>query len=295
MKILSLQSSVAYGYVGNAAAIFPLQRLGFEAWPVDTVQFSNHPGYGGFTGAVHPPEHVRAILDGLAAAGVLDDCDGVLTGYVGDAESGAAAVAAVARVKATNPRALYLCDPVMGDDCSGIYVRAGIPALMAGPALASADIVTPNRFELEMLAGCPVANLADAIAAARLLLAKGPRLVVATSLAAGPGLAGGGDSADLAGGGDIACLAVTADSAWSVTTPRLPFDPAINGAGDLLSALLLAHRLRGAAPPEALATALSSLFGILQATLALGRRELALVQAQDQLVRPSRLFTAQAI
>lgn len=280
MKILSLQSSVAYGYVGNAAAIFPLQRLGFEAWPVDTVQFSNHPGYGAFTGAVHPPEHVRAILDGLAAAGVLDSCDGVLTGYVGDAASGAAALAAVAQVKAANPQAVYLCDPVMGDDGSGIYVRPGIPALMAGPALACADIITPNRFELEVLAGCPVASIADAVAAARLLLAKGPRLVVATSLAAADG---------------IACVAVTAQGAWVVTTPRLPFDPPVNGAGDALSALLLAHILRGAPPAQALAAALSSLFGILQATLALGRRELALVQAQDELVRPSRLFTARPI
>jgi pyridoxine kinase len=165
----------------------------------------------------------------------------------------------------------------MGDDNSGIYVRDGIPALMAGPALACADIVTPNRFELEMLAGRPIAHLGDAVTAARLLLAKGPRLVVATSLTMADG---------------IACAAITADGAWSLITPRLPFDPAVNGAGDLLSALLLAHCLRGLAPPEALAAALSSLYGILQVTLTLGRRELALVQAQEELVKPSRSFAA---
>lgn len=276
MKILSLQSAVAYGHVGNSAAVFPLQRLGIEAWPVDTVQFSNHPGYGAFAGAVHPPEHVRAVLDGLAAAGALDDCDGVLTGYLGDAASGEAALTAVARVKAANPAALYLCDPVMGDE-GGLYVRPGIPDLMAGPMLAAADIVTPNRFELALLAGHPAGDMGEAVAAARSLLARGPRLVVATSLPAPDG---------------IACLAVCEDGAWSVTTPRLPFDPPVNGAGDCLAALLLAHALRGLPPPEALALAVSGLYGVLEATLALGRRELALVQAQDQLVRPSRLFAA---
>lgn len=273
MKILSLQSAVAHGHVGNSAAVFPLQRLGIEVCPVDTVQFSNHPGYGAFAGQVHPPEHVRAVLDGLAAAGALDECDGALTGYLGDAACGEAVLAAIARIKAANPAALYLCDPVMGDDGSGLYVRPGIPEVLAGPMLAAADIVTPNRFELEVLGGG-----GDPVAVARRLLARGPRLVVVTSL----------DEGD-----KIACLAVSADGAWTVATPRL--DLAVNGAGDCLSALLLAHLLTGAEPPEALARAVSGLFGVLSATLSLGRRELALVQAQDELVRPSRLFTAAPI
>lgn len=273
MKILSLQSAVAFGYVGNSAAIFPLQRLGFEVCPVDTVQFSNHPGYGGFGGQVHAPQHVGAVLDGLARAGVLADVDGVLTGYLGDAANGEAVLAAVGRVKAANPRALYLCDPVMGDDGGGLYVRPGIPDFLAGPALASADIVTPNRFELELLAGGPARSLAEAAPAARRLLAKGPRMVVATSLDDG-----------------ATCLVTTADGAWAVQTPLLPFAPPVNGAGDTLAALFLAHCLRGKAPAEALSLAVSSLFGVLEATLALGRRELALVQAQQELVLPSRLF-----
>lgn len=273
MKILSLQSAVAYGHVGNSAAVFPLQRLGIEVWPVDTVQFSNHPGYGAFAGQVHPPAHVRSVLDGLAAAGVLDECDGVLTGYLGDAASGEAAIAAIARVKAANPAALYLCDPVMGDDGSGLYVRPGIPAVMAGPLLAAADIVTPNRFELEVLAGP-----GEPVAAARRLLARGPRLVVVTSL-------GTGD--------EITCLAVTTEAAWAVATPRLGL--AVNGAGDCLAALLLAHLLHGLGPAEALSRAVSGLFGVLEATVALGRRELALVAAQEELVAPSHRFAARRI
>lgn len=280
MKILSLQSAVAYGHVGNSAAMFPLQRLGFEVWPVDTVQFSNHPGHGGFGGQVHAPDHVRAVLDGLARLAVLDACDGVLTGYLGDAANGGAALAAVARVKAGNPRALYLCDPVMGDEGCGLYVRPGIPEFLQGPGLAAADIVTPNRFELELLSGRPVGSLAEAAEAARLLLTRGPKVVVVTSLA---------DSDCLA------CLTVTAGGAWAVRTPRLPFDPPINGAGDTLAALFLAHCLRDRAAPEALSLAVSSLYCVLETTLALGRRELALTQAQQHLVQPSHLFPPSAI
>lgn len=279
MKILSLQSAVAYGHVGNSAAIFPLQRLGFEVLPVDVVQFSNHPGYGTFTGQIHPAEHVRAILDGLAAAGALDHCDAVLSGYLGDAANGPALLAAVARVKAARPRALYLCDTVMGDE-GRLYVRPGIPEFLGGPALAAADIVTPNRFELELLSGLAAGSLPEAVLAARALQGKGAKMVVATGL----------EDGDI-----VACLVVTALGAWVVRTPRLPFDPPVSGAGDALAALFLGHCLRGKAAPEALSLAVSSLYCVLEATLALGRRELALIQAQNELVEPSRLFPPQSI
>lgn len=269
MKILSLSSAVAFGHVGNSAIGFPLQRLGFEVWPVDSVQFSNHPGYGGFGGAVND---VRPVLDGLGKLGVLDRCDGVLTGYLGDAANGAAALEAVARVRAAHPGALVLCDPVMGD-AGRLYVRPGIPELMRDALVPAADVVTPNLFELEQLAGP-----GEPVPAARRLLARGPKLVVVTSA---------GDGAT--------CLAVTADAAWAVRTPLVPLDPPANGAGDLLAALLLAHVLRGRPAPEALSLAVSSLYGVLQATHRQGRRELALVAAQEELVTPSVLFAAEAV
>ncbi|HTH17317.1 MAG TPA: pyridoxal kinase PdxY [Magnetospirillum sp.] len=275
MKILSLQSSVAYGYVGNSAAMFPLQRLGFEVIAVNTVQFSNHPGYGHWGGTVLEAEHVRAVVDGLEHVGALAECHAVLSGYLGDAATGPAVLEAVARVRAHRPQALFLCDPVMGDDTGGLYVRAGIPEFLSEQLLPAADIVTPNRFELERLSGLPAATLAEAVEAARALLAHGPRVVVATSIADGSG---------------IACLAVTADGAWAVRTPRLPFDPPVSGAGDTLAALLLAHLMRGEDAPEALSLAVSSLYGVLDKTYALHRRELALVQAQGEIATPSRLF-----
>ncbi|MGE5506671.1 MAG: pyridoxal kinase, partial [Actinomycetota bacterium] len=138
MQILSLSSAVAYGHVGNRAAVLPLQRLGFEVWPVDTVQFSNHPGHGGFAGTVARAEDVAALVDGLARLGVLDRCDGLLTGYLGDAGTGAAALAAHAGMRAD---ALYLCDPVMGDEGPGVSVRPGIPDFMRERALPAADVV----------------------------------------------------------------------------------------------------------------------------------------------------------
>lgn len=274
MKILSLQSAVAFGHVGNSAAVFPLQRLGFEVWPVDTVQFSNHPGYGQWAGAVHAPDHVRAVVDGLSRVGALAGCDAVLSGYLGEAGTGAAVLEAVARVRRQNPAATYLCDPVMGDD-SRLYVRDDIPGFLVARALPAADVVTPNRFELELLSGRAVADMPDAVLAARAVLDLGPRVVVVTSLR---------------DGASISCLAVTAEGAWAVRTPRLAFDPPVNGAGDCLAALLLAHLLRGEAAPEALSLAVSSLYGVLEKTRSLGRRELALVQAQDEIALPSRLF-----
>lgn len=280
MQILSLQSAVAHGHVGNSAAVFALQRLGFQVARVDTVQFSNHPGHGGFRGAIHPAAHVAELVAGLDEAGVLADCHGVLTGYLGEAGSGEAALSAVDRVKQARPGAPWLCDPVMGDDGPGVYVRPGIPDFMRERALPRADILTPNRFELELLAGQPAGSVANAVTAARSLLARGPRLVVATSL-------GTAEAAR--------CLAVTADGAWMVETPVLPLAPAVNGAGDLLSALLLARVLDGAAPPRALALAVAAVYGVLERTGRRGGREMALVDAQDELCRPSHDFPPIAI
>lgn len=275
MNILSLSSAVAFGHVGNSAVVPPLQRLGFEVWPVDTVQFSNHPGYGRFQGAVLPAAQVVAVVRGLAELGVLAQCDGLLTGYLGDPGSGEAALAARAGM---TPGGLWLCDPVMGDDGTGLYVRPGIPDFMRDRAVPGCDVLTPNRFELELLTGVPVGTLSEAAAAARLLLARGPRAVFVTSL-----------------GDGTHCLAVTAAGAWTVATPKLPFPDPVNGAGDLLAALLLARLLEGSAAAAALSGAVSSLFAVLLRTLELGRRELALVAALDGMMRPERVFEATAL
>lgn len=280
MPILSIQSHVAYGHVGNAAAVFPLQRLGWEVWPVHTVLFSNHPGYGAFEGAVTPVDTVEAVLAGIAARGVLSDCEAVLSGYIGQAALGRAILRAAEAVRAANPSALYVCDPVMGDRVGGVYVAADIPDFMRAEAVPAADILLPNHFELEVLTGGPVADLDAAAEAAHALRARGPGIVVVTSF----------ERAD-APPGAVEMLIVTTDGVWLVETPRIDFEIAPNGAGDLLAALFTGQYLRLGDPVAALAEAAAAVYAVLEATKAAGRRELALVAAQAALVAPARRFT----
>ncbi len=273
--ILSIQSSVVYGHVGNSAAVFPLQRLGREVWPIHTVQFSNHPGYGERSGQVFPGAHVRDLVDGIARRGVLARCAAVLSGYLGDPAVGEAVLHAVARVRAANADALYCCDPVIGDSGPGIYVEPAIPALLRDRCLPQADIATPNQFELERLTGRPVTTLADAKAACAALRAAmrpaahpGARVLV-TSLAVA-------DTPPDA----IELLAVDAAGAWRLRTPRLKL--AANGTGDVIAALFLHHVLRTGSTPAALADAANAVFGLLRRTLEAGSRELLVVAAQEE-------------
>ncbi len=284
MPILSIQSHVSYGHVGNSAAVFPLQRLGWEVWPVHTVLFSNHPGYGAFEGSVTPVETVRAILDGIAARGVLGECEAVLSGYVGSVGLGEAILEAAGAAKRANPAALYVCDPVMGDRAGGVYVADGIPDFMREAAIPAADIALPNHFELELLCGRPVGTLADAVEAAADLRAQGPSVVVVTSL----------ERSD-APGGVIEMLLSTEAGAWLVETPRLDFPDPANGAGDLTAALFTGHFLKGRDPARALSLTASTVFAVLQETLSQGRRELSLVAAQALLEAPSTTFAARRI
>lgn len=282
MNVISIQSHVAYGHVGNSAAVFALQRLGVEVWPIHTVQFSNHTGYGDWQGEVFTAEHIARIVDGLEARGALARCDALLSGYVGDAALGEVILDAAARLRAANPSALYLCDPVMGDHGKGLFVREGVPAFMAEQALPAADILTPNLFELEILTGRKPRTLAEVRDAAASLLSHGPKIVLVTSLTSE-----GNDA------GEMEMLAVTAEGAWRVASPRLPIQP--NGAGDAVAALFLGFFLKDSSVPEALGKAASSIFEILQTTLDSGERELQLVTAQDRIVEPRRHFSAEAL
>ena len=288
MAILSIQSSVAYGHVGNAAAVFALQRLGFEVWPVNTVAYSNHPGYGDWRGRVVAAPEVAALIEGIAGRGALAGCRAVLGGYLGAAETGPVVLDAVAAVKAANGDALYCCDPVIGDAAEGVYVAAGVAEFIKSEAVGRADILLPNAFELEYLTGRAADTTERALAAAEVLLGRGPRLVVATSLAPSGATSETPESPET-----VETLAVTAAEAWVVTVPRLS-SPA-KGAGDLFAALFLGHYLDRRRPGEALGAAASATFAVLAATAGAGRRELALVAAQDEMVRPRRRFAARRL
>ena len=276
MPILSIQSKVVHGHVGHGAATLLLERLGHEVWAIDTVVLSNHPGHGRSRGRATPPEEIGALVDGLDELGVLPRCRAILSGYLGTAANGEAMLDAVRRVKRANPAAIYLCDPVMGDRDGGLYVAVDLPAFFAERAVAAADIVTPNAFELERLAGGSVATPADALGAADRILALGPKLVIATGL--------DGRSED-----GIATAAIGRHGAWSVESRRIP--TAAHGMGDALAALFLGRHLRGHDTPDALALAVAGVEALVAATAAAGADELALIAAQDQAVAPSRVPT----
>jgi len=282
MKILSIQSSVAYGHVGNSAAVFPLQRLGHEVWPVLTVHFSNHTGYGAWRGPLLDPADVREVIAGIADRGVLGECDAVLSGYQGDPAVGAVILEAVEQVKAANPDAVYCCDPVMGDVGRGMFVRPGIPEFLRDTVLPRADILTPNHFELDFLAGRTTTTLDEVLAAADTIRARGPRHVLVTSVLHGDVTP---DSLDV--------IAVSDAGAWVVTTPLLPITP--NGSGDVTAAVYLAHLVTTGSPARALERTTASVFAVLEATLAAGTREIALVAAQDAIAEPPVTFTARQL
>jgi pyridoxine kinase len=281
MNVLSIQSHVAYGHVGNASAVFPMQRLGVEVWPIHTVQFSNHTGYGSWKGRVFDGPAIEDLVEGIAERGVLGRCDGVLSGYMGSADIGNAILSAVARVRSLNPEALYCCDPVIGDVGRGVFVRPGIPEFMRDKVVPSADVVTPNQFELGFLAGIDPESgprtLAEVVAAAHRVRETGPSTVLVTSVVhdATPE-----DALDM--------VAVSTEGAWEVRTPRLPINPP--GAGDLTSAVFLANLLTGHDLPTALARTTSSVFAVMERTAAAGSREMQIVASQHELADPALQF-----
>jgi pyridoxine kinase len=277
LNVLSIQSHVAYGHVGNSSAVFPLQRLGVEVWPVHTVQFSNHTGYGEWTGRVFDGQAVEEVVQGIADRGVLGNCDAVLSGYLGSADIGQAVVGTVARVRAANADTVYCCDPVIGDVGRGVFVRPGIEEFMREVAVPAADLVTPNHFELDLLSGTTTRSLAsvkDAVAAVHGL---GPRVVLTTSLDTDDTPA---DSVDL--------LASEGGRHFRVRTPKLGVS--VNGAGDAIAALFLAHWLETRSAAAALERAAASVFGLLRRTEEAGSREILLVAAQEEFVTPTRTF-----
>jgi pyridoxine kinase len=277
--VLSVQSRVAYGHVGNAAAVFPLQCLGIEAWTLDTVAFSNHTGHGKWRGDVVAAETVATLFEGIADLGVLPSLDAVLSGYIGTTETGAVLLDIVGRVKAANPKAIFCCDPVIGDTDTGSYVREGVAEFFRDAALGVADIVTPNRFELEYLTGRAVGDLREAAQAAAALQARGPRTVLLTSLSLIPE--------------HLAMLASGDGGDWAVETPRLPVE--LNGCGDVTAALFLGHLLQDVSLAEALSLTAASMFAVIETTVRLGRYELALVASRDELARPRRPLAARRI
>jgi len=286
MELVSIQSSVAFGHVGNSAAVFPLQRLGIEAWAVNTVHFSNHTGYGEWRGPLLSADDLREVVRGVEERGVLARVAAVLSGYQGAEDVGEVVLETVARVRELAPGALYCCDPVMGDVGRGMFVRPGIPELMRDRVVPQADVITPNHFELDFLAGTTtrtVPALLDAVDAVRRPASgRGPGTVLVTSVLV-----------EETPEGSVDLVAVDDEGAWTVRTPLLPIAP--NGCGDVTAAVFLAHLLRSGSVRTALERVTSTVFGILEATIAAGTREIQLVAAQDVIADPPPRFEARRL
>jgi pyridoxine kinase len=281
-SILSIQSSVAYGHVGNSAATFPLMRMGVEVWPVLTVHFSNHTGYGHWRGPLLAATDVAEVIKGIDERGVLGRCDAVLSGYQGGSDVGAVILEAVELVKQRNPRAIYCCDPVMGDVGRGFFVRPGIPELMRDTVVPAAQIITPNQFELEFLTGRRTATLEDVLDAADAARAMGPDLVLVTSVV----------PAD-ADPETLSMVAVSGTGAWLVSTPLLA--QTFTGAGDLTAATFLANVLKTGDPATAVGRTAATVYGVLKATIDARESELQLVAAQNEIVSPTREFVVERL
>ncbi len=277
MNILSIQSLVAYGHAGNSAALFPLQRLGYDVWPVITVHFSNHTGYGAARGPLLTAADIAEVVGGVEDRGALDRCDAVLSGYQGAEDVGSVILDAVRNVKGRNPEAIYFCDPVMGDVGRGFFVRPGIPEFMRDQVVPAADVITPNQFELAFLAGIETETLDHVVEAAETVRASGPETVLVTSVITTE------TPED-----EIAMVAVSGEGAFIARTPRLPINPP--GAGDLTSAVFLADVLSGHDLPTALARTTSSVFAVMAATAEADSREMRIVAAQHELAHPAMQF-----
>jgi pyridoxine kinase len=277
MSVISIQSQVAYGHVGNSAAVFPMQRHGVDVVAVPTTLLSNRPGYATIRGRVLEADLVADILRGIEERGAVADTTMILSGYLGSSAIGAVVADFVARAKAGNPALRYACDPVLGDRDRGLFVHAEIPPLVRDRLCPLADVITPNHFEFEWLCGGRAQTTDAVIAAAHGLIAKGLSTVVVTSaeLADTPADA-------------IETLAIERDNAWRVRTPRLPISP--SGTGDLFAGLLTAAYAGGAATPDALSHAASAIFAVLEHTALRGTEEMRIIESGDVLVEPPRQF-----
>ncbi|HMT32919.1 MAG TPA: pyridoxal kinase PdxY, partial [Dermatophilaceae bacterium] len=272
MKILSIQSHVAFGHAGNSAAVFPLQRLGHDVYPVLTVTFSNHTGYGATRGPLVAPADVAEVVLGVQERGVFPSIDAVLSGYLGAEPMGAVVLDAVARVKEANPKAIYCCDPVMGDVGRGFFVREGIPEYLRDSVRPQADILTPNQFELDYLSGMTVRSEADLLEAVSRVRAGGPSTVLVTSVLT-----------DATPAGSIQMACVSDEGAWIVTTPML--DMIVRGGGDATAAIFLAHFLTDG-PRVALSRTAATMYAVLEATHRGGFGEMRLVAEQESIAHP---------
>lgn len=281
MGILSIQSHVSYGHAGNSAAVFPLQFLGHEVWPINTVQFSNHTGYGKWTGEVFTAESISHLKQGIFDIADYKDCQAILTGYMGSSQIGDAIVEIVKEVKKYNPKVKYFCDPVMGDIGRGFFVQKGIPEYFKNNIINHADHLSPNHFELEFLCSQKIKTYQELQKASQVLFDKGVSSILVTSFQ-------GEDTKK----GEIDIILVRPDSLFKVSTPFLENDyhfiPV--GTGDLISSLFLGNYLKNTSYEKAVEKAVSSIYHVIKNTIEKKRHELDIINSRIYFNEVESLF-----
>ncbi|QHB16801.1 pyridoxal kinase PdxY [Mannheimia pernigra] len=280
-NVLSIQSHVVYGYAGNKAATFPMQLLGVDVWALNTVQFSNHTQYGKWGGMVMPKEQIGSIIDGINNIGELHRCDAVLSGYIGSAEQVEEIINAFHKVKAANPNAIYICDPVMGHPDKGCIVADGVKEGLINLAMAEADIITPNLVELRELTGLTVENFEQAIDAVKLILTKGPKKVLVKHLSRV------GKAKD-----KFEMLFANQDGVWHISRPLYHFNKEPVGVGDLTAGLFVANLLNGLSDLEAFEHTANAVNEVMEETSKSGVYELQIIAAREKILAPKCNYQA---
>lgn len=281
--ILSIQSHVSYGHAGNSSAVFPMQRMGFEVWPIHTVQFSNHTHYHqGWTGHAFTAQEIGDVVKGLENIDVLKECRAIVTGYQGTAEQCAVVADTVATVKAHNSKAIYVCDPVMSNPEKGCIVASGITEQLINTLIPIADVIVPNQFELMQIAEMQITCLEDAIEACQRALAKGPKLVIAKHLH-------GIDN------NSFNMILASKQGIYLAKRPLLSFLKEPIGVGDLITSVFTAGLLKGWTPLQAFQHCHDAVYGVLRVTHASGEWELQTITGQDELITPSQSFSVKVM
>lgn len=281
-QVISIQSSVAYGYVGNRTAVFTLETLGIPVIQINTVQFSTHTGYSNYAGEIFSANHIDALLTSLEHSGLTGKTQALVSGYLGNRETGEKILEHIKTLKAHNPNFLYCCDPVMGDTPHGFYVKPDITDFFLHKAVYEADILIPNHFEACYLSGITIESEDSAKQAVELLHAKGCKIVLITSY-------------KTTNDKTIGFFLSNGNKCIILETPRIYFANTPKGTGDLVSSLFLGNYLLTSDIVASLEKTANAVYELLLLTKAQNDTELSLVPGRNILSNPPIQFTAREL
>lgn len=279
--ILTIQSHVVYGHAGNAAAVFPMQRLGHEVSVLNLLQFSNHTGHGTWGGGAISANELRDIFKGLKAVGALNTLNCILSGYIRDLEQAQAIYDFVCEVKTDYPHVMYCCDPVMGDERPGMYVKPEVAAFLQSHLVPLADWITPNHFELSHLVDKPLTSVQDAMTACAELFDSNKQGILATSIAHHSSMTG--------------LLLMTKAGTYHCETPKYELIRTVHGTGDVTAATFLSHLFNGDAPVDAMEKTANTMHDMTLFSFQNGLRELGIIACQELIRYPNRKFKSQLL